>query len=83
MSRKEVIKSAFESMMFVWGEPMDVKTAADIFNIDWKEAYHMFKELQSEYETQNRGIRIRESINPFSFVPLKKMTSTYKGFAHR
>ena len=60
MSRKETIKSAFESMMFVWGEPLDVKVAADIFNIDRKEAYDYFKELQAEYETQGRGIRIRE-----------------------
>ncbi|HPO04557.1 MAG TPA: SMC-Scp complex subunit ScpB [Bacillota bacterium] len=72
MSRKEVIKSAFESMMFVWGEPMDVKTAADIFNIDWKEAYHMFKELQSEYETQNRGIRIREIDKSFQFCTFEE-----------
>lgn len=47
-------------MMFVWGEPLDVKVAADIFNIDRKEAYDYFKELQAEYETQGRGIRIRE-----------------------
>jgi len=60
LSRKETIKSAFESMMFVWGEPLDVKVAADIFNIDRKEAYDYFKELQAEYETQGRGIRIRE-----------------------
>ena len=60
MSRKETIKSAFESKMFVWGEPLDVKVAEDIFNIDRKEAYDYFKELQAEYETQGRGIRIRE-----------------------
>ncbi len=60
MSRKDTIKSAFESMMFVWGQPLDAKVAADIFNIDRKEAYDYFKELQEEYETQGRGIRIRE-----------------------
>ena len=33
MSSKKAIKSAFESMMFTWGEPLDAKTAADVFNI--------------------------------------------------
>ncbi len=67
MSRKETIKSAFESMMFVWGEPLDSKVAADIFNIDRKEAYDFFKELQTEYESQGRGIRIREIEKSFQF----------------
>ena len=33
MSSRKSIKSAFESMMFTWGEPLDVKTAADVMNI--------------------------------------------------
>jgi segregation and condensation protein B len=67
LSMKQTIKSAFESMMFVWGEPLDAKVAADIFNIDRKEAYDLFKELQMEYETQDRGIRIREIDKSFQF----------------
>jgi segregation and condensation protein B len=67
MSSKKTIKSAFESMMFVWGEPLDVKVAADIFNIDWKDAYEYFKELQEEYESEGRGIRIREIDKSFQF----------------
>ena len=67
MSRKDTIKSAFESMMFVWGQPLDAKVAADIFNIDRREAYDYFKELQEEYETQGRGIRIREIDKSFQF----------------
>ena len=67
MSSKKTIKSAFESMMFVWGEPLDVKEVADIFNIDWKDAYEYFKESR-EYESEGRGIRIREIDKLFSFV---------------
>ena len=33
MSNKKRIKSALESMMFVWGQPLDVKSAADVFDI--------------------------------------------------
>lgn len=68
MTSKKAIKAAFESMMFVWGQPLDVKEAAEIFNISWKDAYEYFKELQSEYEQEGRGIRIREINKSFQFV---------------
>lgn len=70
MTSKKTIKSAFESMLFVWGEPLDVKTAAEIFNINWKDAYDYFKELQEEYRQESRGIRIREVNKSFQFVTL-------------
>ncbi|MDR3295663.1 MAG: SMC-Scp complex subunit ScpB, partial [Clostridiales Family XIII bacterium] len=62
------IKSAFESMMFVFGEPLDVKTAAAAIGLDRKEAYALFKELEKEYDEQQRGIRIRETGGCFQFV---------------
>lgn len=68
MTSKKTIKSAFESMMFVWGELLDVKVAAEIFNINWKDAYGYFKELQEEYEQEGRGIVIREVDKKFQFV---------------
>jgi len=67
MTSKKTIKSAFESMLFVWGEPLDVKVAAEIFNINWKDAYDYFKELQAEYEQEGRGILIREIDKSFQF----------------
>ncbi|MBR0600209.1 SMC-Scp complex subunit ScpB [Sinanaerobacter chloroacetimidivorans] len=67
MTSKKTIKSAFESMLFVWGEPLDVKVAAEIFNINWKDAYDCFKELQEEYELEGRGILIREIDKSFQF----------------
>lgn len=61
-----------ESMMFVWGKPLDIKEVAEIFNIDKKEAYVYFKELQEEYEQQGRGIVIREVNKSFQFVTRKE-----------
>lgn len=72
MSGKKTIKSAMESMMFVWGEPLDSKAVADIFNISKQEAYNYFKELQHEYETEGRGIVIREVNKSFQFVTEKE-----------
>lgn len=68
MTGKKTIKAAFESMMFVFGQPLDVKEAAEIFNISKKDAYECFKELQQEYEQEGRGIRIREINKSFQFV---------------
>ncbi len=72
MGRTETIKSAFESMMFVWGEPLDSGVAADVFNIDKKEAYRLFKELQEEYETRGGGIRIREIDKSFQLCTFEE-----------
>jgi segregation and condensation protein B len=68
MASKKTIKSAFESMMFVWGEPLDAKLAAELFNISAKEALEYFKELSLEYEQEGRGIAIREVNGCFQFV---------------
>ena len=68
MSSRKTIKSALESMMFTWGELLPVKTAAEVFNIHWKEVYECFKELEAEYEQEGRGIRIREVNKAFQFV---------------
>jgi len=68
MTSKKTIKSAFESMMFVWGEPLDVKVAAELFNINWKDAYDYFIELKEEYEQEGRGLQIREVNKNFQFV---------------
>lgn len=68
MTSKKTIKSGLESMMFVWGQPLDVKLAAEIFNINGKEAYDYFKELQEEYRQEGRGIQIREINRSFQFV---------------
>lgn len=55
MSSKKTIKSAFESMMFTWGEPLEVKAAAEVFNISKEEALGYFLELAEEYEQEGRG----------------------------
>ncbi|MDO4176521.1 MAG: SMC-Scp complex subunit ScpB [Bacillota bacterium] len=68
----KTIKSAIESMMFVWGEPLSIKEIADIFNVDKKDIYECCKELQAEYEQEGRGIVIREVNKSFQFVTRKE-----------
>ena len=54
--------------MFVWGQPLDVKTCADILNISKEDTLQYFLELQEEYEQEGRGIVIRQVNKSFQFV---------------
>jgi segregation and condensation protein B len=68
MSNKNAIKSAFESMMFILGEPLDANTAAEVVQTDKKTAYECFKELQREYDEAGRGLAVHETDGAFRFV---------------
>ena len=56
----QMIKSALESIMFVWGEPLEAKTAAELFNITTGEMLSIFRELKADYEQRGGGLMIRE-----------------------
>ena len=66
-SRKRM-KSALETMMFIWGEPLEVKDAASVLEADKDVIRELFRELMTEYEQEGRGIRIREAGDAFGFV---------------
>jgi len=68
MYSRKVMKSALETMMFMWGEPLDVKDAAQVLEADKAEVRELFRELMNEYEQEGRGIRIREVDDAFGFV---------------
>jgi len=68
MYSKDRMKSALESMMFVWGEPLRVRDASEVLDADVKEVRELLVELQDEYERNSRGIRIRVVNDAFQFV---------------
>ena len=70
MYSKKTMKSALETMMFMWGEPLEVKDAAEVLEAEKEEVRELFTELQTEYEQEGRGIRIREVDGAFGFVTL-------------
>ena len=71
-SRKKM-KSALESMMFVWGEPLSVNDGATVLETDRKEVRELLRELKNEYEQEGRGIRIREVNDSFQFVTFSSL----------
>lgn len=70
MYSNKTMKSALETMMFMWGEPLEVRDAAEVLEADKKEVRELFRELRSEYEQEGRGIRIQEADDAFRFVTL-------------
>ena len=70
MYSNKTMKSALETMMFMWGEPLEVKDAAEVLEADKKDIRELFRELKAEYEQEGRGIRIREVDDAFGFVTL-------------
>ena len=70
MYSNKTMKSALETMMFMWGEPLEVKDAAEVLEAEKADVRELFKELQTEYEQEGRGIRIREAGDAFGFVTL-------------
>ncbi len=55
-------------MLFIWGEPLPAKDAADVFGIDKETAVSLFRELMEEYQQEGRGIVIREINGAFQFT---------------
>lgn len=68
MLDRKSIKSAFESMLYIWGQPLSAKDAADVVDISKKDAIEIFEELADEYEKEERGIMIRRVNESFQFV---------------
>lgn len=61
----ENIKSAVESLLFVWGDPLDARTLADLFNLPLGDMLHIVRDLAAEFEGRGSGLRIREADRSF------------------
>ncbi|MDY6038734.1 MAG: SMC-Scp complex subunit ScpB [Eubacterium sp.] len=68
MFSKKRAKSTLESLMYIWGEPLDIKDAAEAAEISKEEALECFLELRDEYDQEGRGLMIRQIKNSFQFV---------------
>ena len=62
---KEKIRSVLESLMFVLGEPVPARTAADLLGEPAADIVKIFRELAAEYEERGSGLCIREMDKAF------------------
>lgn len=47
-----------ESILFAAGRPVKIKTLSDVLNISTKDVIESFNKLKSDYERENRGIKV-------------------------
>lgn len=59
MDDKE-IKSIIESILFVWGEPLNIKELARVLELPKDKVKQYIYDLNNELENQHRGIKIIE-----------------------
>lgn len=62
------IKSAIESILFVWGEPLNIKEISKALEIPREKVRKYIHELNDELEEQHRGIKVVEVNNCFQLA---------------
>lgn len=60
MGNKKEVKSAIESLLFVWGDPLEPKLIAEAVGEETRDIKNWIKELQEEYRERSSGLAIRE-----------------------
>ena len=69
---KEEIKSAIESLLFVFGEPLSAKKMANIIEVTLEEIKEVMSVLLVEYTEDKKGIFIVEVNNSYQFATSKE-----------
>ena len=59
------IKSVIESLLFTWGDPLEVKDLASILEIPEEEVSLLIKELMDDLDYNRRGVRIIKINNSY------------------
>lgn len=67
MDEKE-IKSAIESILFAWGEPLSIKDLGRVLEISRDRVKKYIDEMNAEFGEQQRGIKIIEVNNCFQLA---------------
>lgn len=65
-------KSAVESMLFVWGEPLSLTKIAKQLELKASTTRKIIEEMINEYKEQERGIQILEINGHYQFCTLKQ-----------
>ena len=67
-SRKNKIKSAIEAMLFVAGEPLNIKDIYTNLELDRKTAREILNEINEEFKAESRGIKLINIDDSYQFV---------------
>ena len=67
-SRKNKIKSAIEAMLFVAGEPLNIKDSYTNLERDRKTVQERLNELADDFKSESRGIKLINIDDSYQFV---------------
>ena len=67
-SRKNKIKSAIEAMLFVAGEPLNIKDIYTNLELDRKTVKEILNELAEDFKSESRGIKLINIDDSYQFV---------------
>ena len=67
-SRKNKIKSAIEAMLFVAGEPLNIKDIYTNLQLDRKTVKEILNELAEDFKSESRGIKLINIDDSYQFV---------------
>ena len=79
-SRKNKIKSAIEAMLFVAGEPLNIKDIYTNLELDRKTVKEILNELAEDFKSESRGIKL---INIDDLLLSLKTQNLYKSYLKR
>lgn len=68
LSRKSKIKSIIESLLYVTGEPLQLKDISIILELDEKVVTEILNEMVNDYEGKDRGISLISINGAYQFV---------------
>src|SRR6056297_2031090 len=81
------IKSAVESMLFIWGDPLDLKDMMNILQISKDKTEYALNSLILDYEKEDRGIILKRFGDSYQLKTKDKnykyISSLYKPSTHR
>ncbi len=55
----KIIRNKIESLLFLWGDPLDINSISEAVNLSKKDTRRMLDDLIKEYEYRNTSLEIR------------------------
>ena len=84
---KAEIKSAVESMLFIWGDPLDIKDIVNILETDKNKVEEAIDALILDYKSEDRGIVLKKFGECYQLKTKDKnysyVSTLYKPNTHR
>ena len=84
---KAEIKSAVESMLFIWGDPLDIKDIVNILEADKNKVEEAIDALILDYKSEDRGIVLKKFGECYQLKTKDKnysyVSTLYKPNTHR